>query len=76
MVPTILPGKPYPLGATWEGTGVNFAVYSENATKVELCLYDNAGGSFQHRCSTCKPAMGDSVELSACSVVLLREEAG
>jgi glycogen operon protein len=29
------------LGATWDGTGVNFAVYSENATKVELCLYDN-----------------------------------
>jgi isoamylase len=37
----VLPGKPYPLGATWDGTGVNFAVYSENATKVELCLYDN-----------------------------------
>ncbi|MGC2112367.1 MAG: glycogen debranching protein GlgX [Candidatus Korobacteraceae bacterium] len=36
-----LPGKPYPLGATWDGTGVNFALYSENATKVELCLYDN-----------------------------------
>jgi glycogen operon protein len=37
----VLPGKPYPLGATWDGTGVNFSVYSENATKVELCLYDN-----------------------------------
>jgi isoamylase len=37
----VLPGKPFPLGATWDGTGVNFAVYSENATKVELCLYDN-----------------------------------
>ncbi len=35
-----LPGKPYPLGATWDGTGVNFALYSENASKVELCLYD------------------------------------
>ena len=41
MPRTVLPGKPYPLGATWDGTGVNFAVYSENATKVELCLYDN-----------------------------------
>ncbi|HET9697499.1 MAG TPA: glycogen debranching protein GlgX, partial [Terriglobales bacterium] len=41
MPRTILPGKPYPLGATWDGTGVNFAVYSENANKVELCLYDN-----------------------------------
>ncbi len=36
-----LPGKPYPLGATWDGTGVNFALYSEPATGVELCLYDN-----------------------------------
>jgi isoamylase len=38
------PGKPYPLGATWDGEGVNFAVYSENATAVELCLVDEAGG--------------------------------
>src|SRR5581483_329878 len=37
----VLPGKPFPLGATWDGTGVNFAVYSENAAKIELCLYDN-----------------------------------
>ncbi len=35
----IWPGKPYPLGATWDGAGVNFAIYSENATKVELCLF-------------------------------------
>ena len=37
----VLPGRPHPLGATWDGTGVNFALYSENAGKVELCLYDN-----------------------------------
>ncbi|HEX5472185.1 MAG TPA: glycogen debranching protein GlgX [Lacipirellulaceae bacterium] len=36
------PGRPYPLGATWDGRGVNFALYSENATKVELCLFDSA----------------------------------
>ncbi|MEX5215389.1 MAG: glycogen debranching protein GlgX [Nitrospiraceae bacterium] len=36
----VWPGKPYPLGATWDGEGVNFALYSENATGVELCLYD------------------------------------
>ena len=41
MARIVLPGKPYPLGATWDGTGVNFALYSENATSVELCLYDN-----------------------------------
>src|SRR5579875_3017567 len=38
-----LPGKPFPLGATWDGTGVNFALYSENAAKVELCFYDSRG---------------------------------
>jgi glycogen operon protein len=37
----IWPGRPYPLGATWDGRGVNFALYSENAEKVELCLFDS-----------------------------------
>ncbi|HEY8077334.1 MAG TPA: glycogen debranching protein GlgX [Labilithrix sp.] len=36
----LLPGRPSPLGATWDGKGVNFALYSENATGVELCLVD------------------------------------
>ncbi len=43
MVRKVLPGKPDPLGATWDGSGVNFAIYSELATKVELCLFDKAG---------------------------------
>lgn len=34
-------GKPWPLGATWDGQGVNFAIFSEHATKVELCLFDS-----------------------------------
>ena len=34
------PGDPYPLGATWTGVGVNFALFSAHATKVELCLFD------------------------------------
>ena len=34
------PGRPYPLGATWDGAGVNFALFSEHATAVELCLFD------------------------------------
>jgi glycogen operon protein len=38
----ILPGRPYPLGATFDGAGVNFAVFSEHATKVELCLFDGS----------------------------------
>jgi isoamylase len=35
------PGTPYPQGATWDGEGVNVAVFSEHATKVELCLFDS-----------------------------------
>ncbi len=38
----IWPGYPYPLGATWDGQGVNFALFSENATAVELCLFDRS----------------------------------
>jgi isoamylase len=41
MSRTILPGKPYPQGATWDGTGVNFSVYSETATAIELCLFED-----------------------------------
>ncbi|MFO1081158.1 MAG: glycogen debranching protein GlgX [Reyranellaceae bacterium] len=37
-------GLPYPLGATWDGLGVNFALFSANATKVELCLFEPGGG--------------------------------
>jgi glycogen operon protein len=36
-------GAPYPLGATWDGAGVNFAIFSENATAVDLCLFDAEG---------------------------------
>ncbi|NTU84128.1 MAG: glycogen debranching protein GlgX [Chloroflexales bacterium] len=38
---SIWPGKPAPLGATWDGQGVNFALFSANATRVELCLFDS-----------------------------------
>ncbi|MFC7739098.1 glycogen debranching protein GlgX [Roseomonas sp. GCM10028921] len=36
-------GRPFPLGATWDGLGVNFAIFSAHATKVELCLFDATG---------------------------------
>ena len=36
-------GRPHPRGATWTGRGVNFSLFSANATKVELCLFDNEG---------------------------------
>ncbi|MFP4428654.1 MAG: glycogen debranching protein GlgX [Desulfovermiculus sp.] len=38
----VWPGRPYPLGATWDGLGVNFALFSEHADKVELCLFESA----------------------------------
>ena len=38
--PRVWPGSPHPLGATWDGEGVNFALYSEHASAVELCLFD------------------------------------
>src|SRR5690554_5051654 len=40
---SVWPGHPYPLGASWNGEGVNFALFSENAEKVELCLFDKSG---------------------------------
>ena len=42
-------GAPAPLGATFDGAGVNFALFSANATAVELCLYDAAGRETRHR---------------------------
>jgi len=41
----VWPGQPYPQGATWDGAGVNFALFSENATGVELCLFDGPDGT-------------------------------
>ena len=45
----LLPGRPYPLGATWDGKGVNFALFSAHAEKVELCLFDRSGGREEAR---------------------------
>src|SRR5690606_21233554 len=39
----LLPGLPYPMGASYDGLGVNFAVFSANATQIDVCLYDPAG---------------------------------
>ncbi|MFL9910245.1 glycogen debranching protein GlgX [Paraburkholderia sp. RL17-337-BIB-A] len=41
----IAEGTPFPLGATWNGSGVNFALFSAHATKVELCLFDETGAT-------------------------------
>jgi glycogen operon protein len=42
-IDTLWRGKPYPRGATWDGMGVNFALFSESAERVELCLFDPSG---------------------------------
>jgi glycogen operon protein len=39
----LLPGRPDPLGASWDGLGVNFAVFSANAERIDLCLFDPSG---------------------------------
>src|SRR5581483_3417188 len=43
LMPEVWPGKPFPLGATWDGRGTNFSLFSENAERVELCLFDGDG---------------------------------
>ena len=43
MTMAVWPGRPYPLGASWDGFGVNFALFSAHAEKVELCLFDAHG---------------------------------
>jgi glycogen operon protein len=40
---TVLPGEPFPIGATWDGEGTNFSLFSEHAEGVELCLFDDDG---------------------------------
>jgi len=44
-ITAVWPGRPYPRGAFWDGEGVNFAIFSEHAEKVELCLFDVKGKS-------------------------------
>src|SRR5208283_2391017 len=45
----IWPGQPHPLGATWDGKGVNFALFSAHAERVELCLFDRSGNREEAR---------------------------
>jgi len=45
MITAVWPGRPYPRGVFWDGEGVNFAIFSEHADKMELCLFDAKGRS-------------------------------
>src|SRR3712207_2762307 len=47
--PEVLPGSPAPLGAHWDGTGTNFALWSSGAHAVDLCLFDEDGTEHRHR---------------------------
>ncbi|MBN2751143.1 MAG: glycogen debranching protein GlgX [Rhodospirillaceae bacterium] len=49
MVSVVWPGRPYPLGATWDGNGTNFALFSANAEAVDVCLFDKNGKKEQER---------------------------
>ena len=42
-ITAVWPGRSHPRGAIWDGEGVNFALFSEHAEKVELCIFDNEG---------------------------------
>jgi glycogen debranching enzyme GlgX len=42
-LPAMQPGQPWPLGAHWDGSGINFAVYSAHAQAMEVCIFDDAG---------------------------------
>jgi glycogen operon protein len=50
MMLRVWPGSPYPLGATWDGSGVNFALFSEHARRVQLCLFDTADAERERVC--------------------------
>jgi glycogen operon protein len=56
----IWPGRSYPLGATWDGQGVNFALFSEYATRVDLCLFDTPDAPYESHCITL-PEQNDDV---------------
>ena len=53
-ITAIWPGTPFPRGANWDGEGVNFALYSENAERVELCLFDAKGKKEIQRIELCE----------------------
>ena len=62
--PKVWPGQPYPLGATWDGKGVNFALFSAHAEKVELCLFDRSGqqrGGAHRRCPNTPTRSGTAI---------------
>ena len=64
-------GSPDPRGATWDGMGVNFSLFSAHATKVELCLFDSSG---QRGIRRVIDVSGDGANNSGQLVVVARDE--
>ena len=58
-------GEAVPLGATWDGLGVNFALFSAHATRVDLCLFDEKGRSETAACGPAVLHEPDMARLSA-----------
>jgi pullulanase/glycogen debranching enzyme len=56
---TMTEGRPAPLGATFDGEGVNFAVFSEHATRISVCIFSEDGKT-ETIASTCRSAMAMS----------------
>ena len=54
----IWPGRPFPLGAAWDGEGTNFSLFSENAESVELCLFDDEATRRASRSRSAPPSTG------------------
>ena len=52
---SIWPGRPYPLGATYDGVGTNFSLFSEAADRVELCLFDTYGRERRYELPSAAP---------------------
>ena len=84
---TVWRGRPYPLGATWDGAGVNFALFSKHAERVELCLFDPRGRreiervelrertDFVWHCYLPDARPGPALRLSACTARTTRSAA-
>ena len=70
----ILPGSTEKLGAIYDGKGVNFALFSENATKVELCLFDENENEMQNKVAVLS-AQFTQEELKSAERVLLALDA-
>ena len=66
----VWPGRPFPLGPTWDGTGTNFSIFSENAERVELCLFDDDGRETRCGMHEQKPHLENCCKSKKCCVMV------